>query len=54
MQVDSEFAAGRYEEAMRASESAKNINYVGIGIGICLLVIYVILIIVNVAVAVAA
>ena len=52
MQVDSEFNAGRYDEARRASESARNINYVGIGLGTFLIVGYIVLIIVvNVSVA---
>ena len=54
IQVDSEFAAGRYEEARRASEFAKNINYVGIVIGFCLFIIGVVIIIIDVAMAVAA
>lgn len=52
LKVDSEFAAGRYEEARQASDSARNINYVGIGIGTFLIIGYIIVIIVaNVAAA---
>ena len=38
MQVDSDFAAGRYAEAKRASDNAENINQVGIGIGILIII----------------
>ena len=53
LQVDSEFAAGRYEEAKRASNIARQINYVGFGIGISLVVIYTIVIIASAAASVA-
>jgi len=54
-QVDSEFNAGRYAEAQRASETAKTVNYVGLGIGTALIVLYVVIIIIaNVAAAASA
>ena len=40
LQVNTEFAAGRYEEAKIASDIAKNINYVALGIGVCLFFLY--------------
>jgi len=52
LQVDSEFNAGRYAEAQRASDTARTVNYVGLGLGTALIVLYVVIIIVaNVAAA---
>ena len=54
VQVDAEFNAGRYDEAKRASDSARSINYIGFGIGTFLIIFYVIIIIVANVVAASA
>ena len=50
MQVDSEFAAGRYEEARKASDNAKKINQIGITIGVAINVINAILLVIYISV----
>ena len=42
--VDSEFAAGRYTEAKRASDNAKNINEAGIAIGLFIMYINIVIV----------
>ena len=48
LQVVSELAAGRYEEAKGASDNAKSINCVGIFIGTCVLIINITIIVIYV------
>jgi len=47
--VDSEYSAGKYEEARKASNTAKILNTVGITIGSTLYVVHVIYIVIGVA-----
>ena len=49
MQVDTEFAAGRYREARKASENGKNINALGITIGVIIMLINVLIVIFFIA-----
>ena len=50
LQVDSEFDAGRYEEARKASDNAKKINQIGITIGVAINIINAILLVIYVSV----
>ena len=49
MQVDSEFAAGRYEEARKASDNAKKINQIGITIGVTINIINAIILVIYIS-----
>jgi len=47
--VDSEYSAGNYEEARRASNTAKILNTIGIAIGSISLVTFIILVVASLA-----
>ena len=53
LQVNSEYDSGRLAEALKASETAKIVNYVGLGIGTALIVLYIVIIVISSAVAAA-
>ena len=44
LQVNSEYDSGQLAEALKASETAKIVNYVGLGIGTALIFLYIVII----------
>ncbi|XP_065890593.1 proline-rich transmembrane protein 1-like [Dysidea avara] len=51
LRVDSEYSAGNYQEARRASNTARSLNIAGITVGIIIVVCCIIYVVVSVAVA---